>query len=637
MTVFFYVIGLRNQDKHFEEIQREHVKELKESFINLEERDSKMLLSTLEVIVQDRSFKELYLKKNREELYAYGQPLFQNLKKRYGITHFYFILPDGRVFLRLHEKGLYGDQVNRFSFQKARDTKNSSLEIELGKTAFALRAVMPYYNAGTLIGYVELGEEINHFLKIMKDISNSDLATIADKKYLDRDDWKSVRQVNNLRDNWDDLENHLVLSSTSEGEMAAKCFIEDNLERIEKGENILQQLNGTYQNFMCGGFDLNDARGRHIGAVLSLTPMSEHVVASKKANKAKLHMAIFIFLLAFIATILVSHSITKPVLELADAARAIGNKGDLDRRVKIRSNDEIGQMGMTFNDMIERLQVSEKELKKHREQLARLVDDRTYELRIAYENLEREMSERKLAEAEAIRASQLAALGELSAGVAHEINNPINGIINYSQMLLSKCDPESKEYDLANRIMKESDRIASIVSNLLTFTRDRKEKKNPVNISEIIADSLALTKAQMEKDGVKLVVNISPGLPLIIANPQQVQQVFLNIMSNARHALNQKYPSAHEDKILEITAHGVILDNKQHVRITFHDHGTGIPDFIIDKAINPFFTTKSGSEGTGLGLSISHGIIKDHDGDLTLASKEGEFTMVMIDLPLKSV
>ncbi|RJQ42758.1 MAG: diguanylate cyclase [Nitrospiraceae bacterium] len=369
ITLFYYFLGVRNQNEHLAEIQGGKIKELRASFFNLEERDAKILLSTLEVIVQDSNFKAIYLANDREKLYKYGQRLFQDLKNKYGITHFYFILPDGRVFLRLHEKEINGDQVNRLSFQKARDTKSPAWEIELGKTAFALRAVMPYYNAGKLIGYVELGEEIDHFLNIIKGITNSELAIIADKKYLERDDWKSVRQVKKLRGNWDDLQNHLILSSTSEDEIAMKCFTEDNLEHVEKGESILNRLHGNNQTFMCGGFDLNDAGGRHIGAVLSLIPMSEHIAVARKANNAILRASIIIFLLTFITIVLVSRSIAKPLSELALATKAVGG-GDLDHTVNVNRRDEIGQLANSFNKMTG-------DLKKRKDELERINSELT--------------------------------------------------------------------------------------------------------------------------------------------------------------------------------------------------------------------------------------------------------------------
>jgi PAS domain S-box-containing protein len=304
------------------------------------------------------------------------------------------------------------------------------------------------------------------------------------------------------------------------------------------------------------------------------------------------------------------------------------------RKYRVRiGNDKFG-IGAYIRDITEQ-KVAEEELKRHREQLMDLVKERTSELQRANERLVEEISERKQAEAEALRASQLAALGELSAGVAHEINNPINGIINYSQMLLNTCDPESKEYDLARRIIKESDRIANIVGNLLSFARKRDDEKAPVNVRKVIDDSVALTGAQLKRDGINLKVSMSPELPEINANFQQIQQVFLNIISNARYALNQRYQGTHENKVLEICAKEAFIDDHSYIQVTFKDRGTGIPAEILDKVINPFFTTKRSNMGTGLGLSISHGIISDHGGNLAINSVEGNFTEVIIRLPLK--
>jgi PAS domain S-box-containing protein len=239
----------------------------------------------------------------------------------------------------------------------------------------------------------------------------------------------------------------------------------------------------------------------------------------------------------------------------------------------------------------------------------------------------------KKAEAETMRARHLASLGELAAGVAHEINNPINGIINYTQILANRSNPGTKEHDITKRIIKEGDRIAGIVNSLLSFARDMKEEKHPVHIFEIISDSLELINAQLKKDCIKLKLNIPVHLPKIIAQPQQIEQVFLNIISNARYALNQKYPGEHEDKSLEIIAREVTIKSQKYIEIMFCDKGTGIPVEITDKIMNPFFTTKPSGVGTGLGLSISHGIISDHGGKITIDTIEGECTKVIIDLP----
>lgn len=246
-----------------------------------------------------------------------------------------------------------------------------------------------------------------------------------------------------------------------------------------------------------------------------------------------------------------------------------------------------------------------------------------------------DITEKVALEREAIRNKQLAALGELAASVAHEINNPLTGIINYAQILYNKNSEGGKERDIANRIIREGDRIAGIVQSLLSFARasDGKEKRSIVSIQEILSDTLILAKAQLRKDGIKIKLDIPHDLPKILAHAYQIQQVFLNAISNARYALNEKYPETHENKILEILGEKATVDGNPYVKITFYDHGTGIPDDIRDKVINAFFTTKPRGKGTGLGLSISQTIIKEHCGKLFIDSIEGKFTKMIIMLP----
>ncbi len=243
------------------------------------------------------------------------------------------------------------------------------------------------------------------------------------------------------------------------------------------------------------------------------------------------------------------------------------------------------------------------------------------------------VTEKIVLQSEAMQAAHLASLGELAAGVAHEINNPLNGIINYAQILSNRIEKGSSESDIANRILKEGDRIANIVRSLLSFARKREEGKNVINILGILSDTLLLTEAQILKESIKLKVDVPQDLPEIIGNPQQIQQVFLNIINNARYALNQKYPEADEDKILEVSGEKMTVDDYPYIRISFYDRGSGIPANIMDKVMNPFFSTKPSGKGTGLGLSISHGIISAHGGKLIIDSVEGEFTRLIIDLP----
>lgn len=248
--------------------------------------------------------------------------------------------------------------------------------------------------------------------------------------------------------------------------------------------------------------------------------------------------------------------------------------------------------------------------------------------------LARDITEKVKLEAGAMRTRHLASIGELAAGVAHEINNPINNIINYGQLLRDEFATENRDDEIAQRIIKDGERIATIVRSLLSFARIRKEEKCLMDLHEIFSDMLSLTSAQIKKDGIHLKVDI-PSRPVKIpVHPQQIQQVFLNIISNSRFALNQKYPGTHENKTLEVKCEEMEITRQPYVQIEFTDNGTGIRADIIDKVINPFFSTKPENMGTGLGLSISHGIITEHGGKLLIDSVEGEFSKITIKLPI---
>ena len=235
---------------------------------------------------------------------------------------------------------------------------------------------------------------------------------------------------------------------------------------------------------------------------------------------------------------------------------------------------------------------------------------------------------------ETMRAGHLASIGELAAGVAHEINNPVNSIINFAQILSDEIDKgETINKEIPARIIREGDRVASIVSSLLSFARENKMGKKPIDVQEVLKEVLALTETQILKDGINLTVDFPEELHKTLADFQQIEQVLLNIINNARYALNQKYPKAHAKKNLII--HGIeeVIDDTLYLELTFIDYGTGIPSEILEKIYNPFFSTKPSGIGTGLGLTISHGIITDHGGKLILESKHGGHTKVRVLLP----
>ena len=246
-----------------------------------------------------------------------------------------------------------------------------------------------------------------------------------------------------------------------------------------------------------------------------------------------------------------------------------------------------------------------------------------------------DITEKMAMQAEAIQAAHLASLGELAAGVAHEINNPMTGIINYGQILINECSPNSLESDIGRRIVKEGERVGRIVKTLLSYAQpDRRKEKRPSSIPAIVAESIVLTQAQIRKEGISLTIHLSDDLPPVDVNFQQIQQCIINIINNARYALNERYEGRHENKRLDITGESVMINGQPFVHLTFHDRGVGIAAHELAVVTKPFFSTKPFGKGTGLGLNITQKIIEDHGGKLLFESVKGEFTKVTIGLPV---
>jgi len=246
----------------------------------------------------------------------------------------------------------------------------------------------------------------------------------------------------------------------------------------------------------------------------------------------------------------------------------------------------------------------------------------------------RELEEEKLElEAQLRQAQRLESIGTLASGVAHEINNPLTGIINYAQLIADRTD-NAPLREFARGIIDEGNRVAAIVKNLLSFSRQSKESHSPARVADIVTASLSLVGAALRKDGIQIDVEVPDDLPSIKCRSQQIQQVLLNLLVNARDGLNARYPGYDEDKIVRVSAQKVQHDGRTWIRVAVEDHGAGIPPSILGRVFDPFFTTKPRDQGTGLGLSISYGIVRDHHGTLTVESVPNQSTRFLVELPV---
>jgi PAS domain S-box-containing protein len=252
---------------------------------------------------------------------------------------------------------------------------------------------------------------------------------------------------------------------------------------------------------------------------------------------------------------------------------------------------------------------------------------------VGFRGLTRDLSERRKVEEEkkqleqkAQFASRLASVGELASGVAHEINNPLTGVIGYAHLLLTRKDlSRDVRHDL-EIINEGSQRVAAIVKKLLTFARQTKPEQRYVNINELIHNTLELRSYELSANNIKVTLQLTRDIPMTIADPGQLQQVFLNLIINAETEMKQ----AHDKGRLTIKTERM----NGTMRITFKDTGPGIAKENLETIFDPFYTTREVGQGTGLGLSVCHGIITEHNGKIWAESELGKGASFIIEIPL---
>jgi len=242
-------------------------------------------------------------------------------------------------------------------------------------------------------------------------------------------------------------------------------------------------------------------------------------------------------------------------------------------------------------------------------------------------HITRDVTERKQQSERLMMADRLASVGELAAGTAHELNNPLTSVIGFSQLLLEKDVPDDIREDL-QLIHSEAQRAAKVTKSLLTFARKQAPVKQLNQINNIIEDVLKLRAYEHKANGIEVKKQLAPDLPEIMVDYFQMQQVFLNIIINAEYFMTEE----HKRGTLTITT----KKQNDNVRISFADDGPGIPPENLSRIFDPFFTTKGAGRGTGLGLSICHGIVSEHGGQIYVRSQGDKGTTIFVELPVKS-
>ncbi|UCD98083.1 MAG: cache domain-containing protein [Chloroflexota bacterium] len=283
-----------------------------------------------------------------------------------------------------------------------------------------------------------------------------------------------------------------------------------------------------------------------------------------------------------------------PIFELVNASKAVAS-GNLNAKVEISTNDELEELADSFNAMAEALQKRDKQL--------------------------REFATQKIMESE-----KLALIGQLSANVAHELNNPLTGIVTYSHLILENSGSDDPNKSSIEKIVGQATRCRDIIRGLLDFSRQRKPDKVFSNINTVVEQCISFVENQALFHNIEIIKNFQEDLPMIVIDPSQIERVIMNIIINAAEAMEG------EGELIITTRSNI---EKDAVVLEFKDTGPGIGEENIDKIFDPFFTTKDVGHGTGLGLAISYGVVKAHNGSISVESELGKGTTFIVRLPEK--
>jgi signal transduction histidine kinase len=315
----------------------------------------------------------------------------------------------------------------------------------------------------------------------------------------------------------------------------------------------------------------------------------------------------------------------RPIRQLAEGTRKIA-EGDLSQRVIATSSDEVGELAESFNQMAVDLEKYHEELMQHSRTLEERVRERTNELKKSNDGLALANAELRKAQAQLIQAGKMAAMGEFGAGVAHELNQPLSGIKGYTQLLLTMVSDDSPLKSRLVQIDKQASRMKEITQTMWNLARQSKFEYSFIDVRNPIRDSLILISEQFRQHQIDILSDMEDVLPRVYGDANQLHQVFLNFLTNAKDAFDENEAGTVRINVSPIA-------DMRYVEVLTMDNGNGIAPDIISEVFNPFFTTKAPGKGTGLGLSINFSIIEQHHGFINVYSEQSVGSVFSVVLP----
>jgi two-component system NtrC family sensor kinase len=329
-----------------------------------------------------------------------------------------------------------------------------------------------------------------------------------------------------------------------------------------------------------------------------------------------------ILLISVSAGVLLQRLIYLPLKDLESGVEKLAS-GRRDPDIPVRNDDEFGHVASSFNAMTKALNDSRRELEELVQTLELKIEERTQELRVA--------------EAEIARGEKLASVGVLAAGIAHELNNPLTGVLTFTSLLRRKMPDGSEDAEDLDLVIRETRRCAAIIKRLLDFAREKVPVKGWFDLNQVIEETIRFTDRPASLRQIEITADLDPGLPQVWGDADLIKQIVLNLLVNAQQAIEVQgsIRVATRPYMAKAPAKPGV-EALPMVEIVVKDSGCGIPEANLQRIFDPFFTSKEVGKGTGLGLSVSYGIVKAHGGRINVESVVGEGSTFHILLPINS-
>lgn len=454
-------------------------------------------------------------------------------------------------------------------------------------SAMCIKAAAPVFGYdGSLVGVLYGGNLLNRNYKIVDEVKETVYKGV---KYKGKDIGTATIFQGDLR-----------ISTNVEGEDGSRAIgtrvSEDVYEQVlMKGLPWIDRAFVVNDWYIAAYEPIKDMKGKIIGILYVGILEEKFMDMRKRAIAIFLGITLVGMIMAFIASEFLAKGVLQPIKSLVSASHQWA-RGNLDYRVKTTRRDEIAQLGETFNFMASSLRERDDKLKEYTSQ-------------------------------QIMKSERLATLGQLAAGVAHEINNPLGAVLMYAHLALEEMEAEDPRRKNLEKVVGESTRCKDIVKGLLDFARQTEPKVEQSDVNEILKRTLSLVENQALFQNVKITRVFSSSLPEAMMDSSQIQQVFTNIILNAAEAIEGEG---------ELTVATRMAPDNKSIEIEFTDTGCGIPHENLEKLFDPFFTTKEVGRGTGLGLAVSYGIVARHKGTINVRSEPGKGSTFVVGLPLRT-